>query len=119
MQRTVILIVLGISCGCAPKEPRPLEPVDVTSEMRQMVMSRYQPLVRSQLTTPGSAQFTEVPEISAHRDPGTRRTELSAVGEVHAHNEEGAMARYRYHLVWEEGFGGWRLRQKSVAPAEE
>src|SRR5688500_16883476 len=121
MFRTALaLIALSLAplCGCAPKQPAATEPVDVTPEMRQMVMTRYQYAVKSLLNTPQSAQFTEPPVISAAREPRYRRIDVTAGGEVHAQNEEGATTRYRYHLLWNQAPGSdWRLREKAVTVA--
>ena len=110
---------LAALCGCAPKQPAAMEPADVTPEMRQMVMQRYQFAVKSLLNTPQSAQFTEPPVITAAREPQWRRVDVTAEGEVNAQNEEGVTTRYRYELTWDQGPGGWRLREKSVTPAED
>src|SRR5688572_6091052 len=100
MLRTAFALVLALACGCAPKQPSdaPAEPADVTPEMRQVVMTRYQTVVRSQLNTPDSAEFTEPPVISAQvrREPRVRWTEIIAGGEVNAQNEEGTTVRYAY-----------------------
>ena len=123
MLRTAFALILALACGCAPKDPSsaPTEPADVTPEMRQMVMTRYQTVVRSQLHTPDSAEFTERPAISAQvrREPRVRWTEVIAGGEVNAENEEGTTTRYRYRLTWEQTPAGWRLREKAVTPAED
>ena len=123
MLRTALALVLLLACGCAPKQPSAaeVEPTTVTPDMRQMVMTRYQTVVKSQLNTPQSAQFTEPPVITAQvrREPRVRWTEVVAGGEVNAQNEEGTTTRYQYRITWEQTPAGWRLREKSVTPAEE
>ena len=110
---------LGMAAGCAPQAV-PLETVSVTPQIRQMVMTRYQPAVKAELTTPASAQFTEDPVILARRDRASGRTEVTAEGELHAQNESGQMVRYLYRLAWMDAFGGnWKLTQKSVKPEGE
>ena len=124
MGRTAIVVILalvagwGTAGGCA-QQAVPLETVAVTPQIRQMVMTRYQPAVKAQLTTPASAQFTEDPVIQARRDRGSGRTEVTAEGELHAQNESGQMVRHVYRLAWMDMFGGnWKLTQKSVKPEE-
>ena len=119
----LMAVFLTPLCGCAPKEPASgaVEPATVTPEMRQVVMTRYQTVVKSQLNTPQSAQFTEPPQITAQvrREPRVRWTEVLAGGEVNAQNEEGVTTRYQYRITWQQTPAGWRLHEKSVTPAEE
>ena len=107
-------MILALASGCASNKPVVYEPTSLTREMRQMVMLRYQPVVKSELHNPASAVFTQEPRITAQRNQTTRKSEVSAEGEVDAQNQEGVTTMYRYRLTWDEGHGGWKLREKYV-----
>jgi PBP1b-binding outer membrane lipoprotein LpoB len=114
MRHIVLPLVLAfLLVGCSANQPTPSDPVEVTPEMRQFVLSEYQHVVKDLIPTPTTAVFDGEPTVIANRSSG--RIELSATGHVHAQNEYGASLEHLYNLGWtEDGSGGWRLEHQYV-----